>query len=125
LSADGKLAGADVLDGTKSRWKVFDLATGKLVYDLPLDVSDNSAAASSCDFSPDGRALVESVLRDGSHTILYQPLDGSAGHSLVEPVQESIRDFHWSPSGKELAVLRLKSSSDVVLIRDQEGKKRR
>lgn len=125
MSADGKLAGADVLDGTKSRWKVFDLATGKLVYDLPLDVSDNSAAASSCDFSPDGRALVESVLRDGSHTILYQPLDGSAGHSLVEPVQESIRDFHWSPSGKELAVLRLKSSSDVVLIRDQEGKKRR
>ena len=41
---------------------------------------------------------------------------------MIDPVQEIIRDFAWSPSGKQLAVLRLKSSSDVVLITDANEK---
>jgi hypothetical protein len=31
---------------------------------------------------------------------------------------EKISDFAWSPSGRQLAVLRMKMSSDVVLITD-------
>lgn len=30
--------------------------------------------------------------------------------------------FNWSPSGKQLAIVRQKSSSDVVLIKDQQAK---
>jgi hypothetical protein len=41
---------------------------------------------------------------------------------MIEPVQEIINYFDWSPSGKQLAVLRRKSSSDVVLITDANGK---
>jgi len=105
-----------------NRWKVFDLASGRAVYDIPLDMSDTVTNQSPDRFSPDDRAVVISVLRNGGHTLLYQPLDGSAPHTLIDPVQEFIYDFGWSPSGKQLALLRVKSSSDVVLIADQSTK---
>jgi Tol biopolymer transport system component len=73
-------------------------------------------------FSPDGRAIVSDALRSGGVTLLYQPLDGSTPHALFNPAPETINDFDWSPSDKQLAVARLKSSSDVVLITDQAGK---
>ena len=76
-------------------------------------------------FSPDGRAIVSDALRNGGTTLLYQPLDGSAPYVLFNPAPETINDFDWSPSGKQLAVARLKSSSDVVLIIDQAGKETR
>ena len=41
---------------------------------------------------------------------------------MLTSAPETIRDFGWSPSGKQLAVARVKSSSDVVLITDQAGK---
>ena len=76
-------------------------------------------------YSPDGRAIVSDALRSGGITLLYQPLDGSTAYMLFNPVPETINDFNWSPSGKQLAVARLKSSSDVVLIIDQAGKEKR
>jgi hypothetical protein len=54
--------------------------------------------------------------------LLEQPFDGSAAHTLFDPVPETLIGFGWSPSGKQLAVTRVKSSSDVVLITDQAGK---
>ena len=72
-------------------------------------------------FSPDGRAIVTDVLRGGGVTLLYQPLDGSTPHALFNAAPETIHDFAWSPSDKQLAVARSKSSSDVVLIIDQAG----
>jgi Tol biopolymer transport system component len=99
-------------------WKTLDLATGRLLSEINLDVSDNTPPR----FHPDGRGVVKTVLRNGERTLLYQPLDGSAPHTLIDPVQESIYDFGWSPSGKQLAVLRGKTSSDVVMITDQGGK---
>ena len=58
-------------------------------------------------FSPDSRALVYSVRRDGGFTLLYQPLDGTPPHTLFDP-GAPISDFGWSPSGKQLAVARVK-----------------
>jgi hypothetical protein len=83
-----------------------------------LDQSSGTVAV----LSPDNRAIISDALRNGGNTLLYQPLDGSPPHTLFNPVPESLRDFDWSPSGKQLAVARLKSSSDVVLISDQEAK---
>jgi len=117
--SSGRLAGCNVAVEMKNRWKVLDLASGRVVSDLALDESDNTGTTR---LSPDSRAVVKPVLRGGSRTLLYQPLDGSAPHTLIDPVQETIRDFGWSPSGKQLAVLKLKSSSDVVLIKDEQGK---
>jgi eukaryotic-like serine/threonine-protein kinase len=122
ISPDGRLAGWTI-DLPKARWNIFDLASGRAVSQIPLDTSDmGSDEASPVRFSPDNRGAVYSVLRNGGRTLLYQPLDGSAPHSLFDPAQEAIPDFGWSPSGKQLAVVRQKSTSDVVLIKDQQEK---
>lgn len=121
FSQHASLAGYDVVDPTATaRWKVFDLASGRMISKVVLDTSD-SVNVYHLHFSPDNLAVVYSVLRNGGKTLLYQPLDGSTPRQLIDPVQESIPDFGWSPSGKQLAVLRLKSSSDVVLITDRLG----
>jgi eukaryotic-like serine/threonine-protein kinase len=123
ISPDGKLAGWTILDLPKARWNIFDLASGHTVSQIPLDTSDMANDdASPVRFSPDNRAAVYSILRNGGRTLLYQPLDSSASHPLLDPAQEAIPDFGWSPSGKQLALVRQKSSSDVVLIKDQQEK---
>jgi dipeptidyl aminopeptidase/acylaminoacyl peptidase len=123
ISADGRLAGWNILDSSKVRWKTFDLASGRLLSEIGMDSSDiGSEVASPVRFSPGNGAAIYSVLRNGGRTLLYQPLDGSASHPLFDPAQEVIPDFGWSPSGKQLAVVRQKSSSDVVLIKDQREK---
>jgi len=122
ISPDGRMAGWTILDSIgNARWKIFDLASGRSVSQIPLDTSDmGSTDASPVRFSPDNRAAVYSVLRNGGRTLLYQPLDGSTPHPLLDPAQEAIPDFGWSPSSKQLALVRQKSSSDVVLIKDQQ-----
>jgi hypothetical protein len=72
--------------------------------------------------SPDDRAFVTDVFPGGGHSLLEQPFDGTPAHMLFNPAPEIPVDFGWSPSGKQLAVERLKLSSDVVLITDEEGK---
>ena len=119
FSPDGKLVGSIYVDALAYTLRITDLATGRALYSVPAETSDFGGA---WHFSPDGRALVYPVLRNGGHTLLYQPVDGSPAHLLLDAASESIRDFGWSPSGKQLAALRVKSSSDVVLIRDEQGK---
>jgi hypothetical protein len=125
ISVDGRLAGWTILDPPKARWNIFDLASRRAVTQIPLDTSDQgSNEASSVRFSPDNRAAVYSVLRNAGRTLLYQPLDESAPHPLLDPAQEVIPDFGWSPSGKQLAIVRQKSSSDVVLIKDRQEREK-
>lgn len=97
---------------------VTELATGQMQPPFFIDQS----LANFSTFSLDGRAIVSDVLRNGGITLLYQPFDGSSPHALFNPAPETINSFDWSPSGKQLAVARLKSSSDVVLITDQAAK---
>ena len=100
---------------------ITDLGSGRMRAPFFIDQS----LANLFRFSPDGRAIVSDALRSGGITLLYQSLDGSTPYVLLNPAPETINDFNWSPSGKQLAVARLKSSSDVVLIIDQAGKETR
>ena len=118
VSRDGTQAALFALRQEKICVIITDLASGRMQPPFFLDQS----LANLAKFSPDGRAIVSDALRNGGNTLLYQPLDGSTPHALFNPVPETINDFDWSPSGKQLAVARLKSSSDVVLITDQAGK---
>lgn len=49
-----------------------------------------------------------------------QPLDGLPGNQITEFTSERIIDFHWSPDGKQLGLIRGHADSDVVLVRDAE-----
>ena len=89
ISADGRLAAWTILNPPKARWNIFDLAAGRTISQIPLDTTDmGSDTASWVRLTPDNRAAVYSVLRNGGRTLLYQPLDGSASHELLDPVQE-------------------------------------
>jgi serine/threonine protein kinase len=120
ISGDGKLAAFDVTSQLKRHLEAVDLASRRVIFQGSMDVSDYNNG-SYVRFSPDNRALVYSVRRNGGITLLYQPIDGTPPHTLIDP-GAPINDFGWSPSRKQLAVTRVKSSSDVVLITDQAGK---
>ena len=71
---------------------------------------------------PDSKAMAYGVQQGGGEAILVQPLDGSPSHILTDFVPSRILDFAWSPSGEQFAVLREHSTSDMVLITDQDAK---
>jgi len=115
-SRDGKLAALRMVTQLNHHLEAVDLASRRLIFQGRMDDSD--FANGQTHFSPDSRALVYSVRRDGGITLLYQSMDGTPPHTLIDP-GAAINDFDWSPSGKQLAVTRVKSSSDVVLITDK------
>ncbi len=118
ISPDGKLVGAVEVGHLEFTFRVSDLASGRPEGSVPFE---QSLLNGGIHFSPDSRAIVYPVLRNGGNTLLYQPIDGSTTRTMLDPVSETIPDFAWSPSGKQLAVVHVKSSSDVVLITDQTG----
>jgi len=69
-------------------------------------------------FSRDGKAVVYPARDNGADNLWLQPLDGSKGHAITDFKSERIRDFHWSFDGKQLAMVRGHTDSDVVLLRD-------
>jgi eukaryotic-like serine/threonine-protein kinase len=71
-------------------------------------------------FSRDGKAVVYPVRDHGVDNLWSQPLEGSKGRQITDFTSEHIFDFHWSPDGKQLALVRGHTDADVVLIRDAQ-----
>jgi serine/threonine protein kinase len=69
-------------------------------------------------FASDGKAVVYPTRENGVDNLWSQPLDGSKGRPMTDFTSEHIYDFHWSLEGKQLAMVRGHTDSDVVLIRD-------
>jgi eukaryotic-like serine/threonine-protein kinase len=70
-------------------------------------------------FAHDGKAVVYTTRSNGVDNLWLQPLDGSKGKQITNFTSERIYDFHWSFDGKQLALVRGHTDSDVVLIKDQ------
>ena len=71
-------------------------------------------------FSHDGKSVVYPTRRNGVDNLWLQPLDGSPGRQITNFQSERIYDFHWSRDGKQLALVRGHTDSDVVLIRSTQ-----
>jgi eukaryotic-like serine/threonine-protein kinase len=71
-------------------------------------------------FSRDGKSLIYTIRENGVDNLWQQPLDGSPGKHLTAFKAEHIWDFHWSPGGSQLAMVRGHTDSDVVLMRSQQ-----
>lgn len=69
-------------------------------------------------FTPDGKFIAYAIDENGVGNIWLQPVDGSPGHALTSFSSEIIREFHWSPDGKRLAVVRGHFESNEVLFRE-------
>lgn len=119
VSRDAKLAAVETLENTDAfTVHIADIPTGQVVDRL----TQNMSALGMLSFSPDEKGIVREVVSNGGHALQYQPIDGSPPHLLLGPTPEVMTAFAWSQSGNQLAVLQLRSSSDVVLINDLTGK---
>jgi serine/threonine protein kinase len=67
---------------------------------------------------PNGRSLTFRSNRDGVFNLWEESLDGHAPRQLTHFTSEGVLTHAWSRDGKQLAVLRNKVTSDIVLIRD-------
>jgi hypothetical protein len=73
-------------------------------------------------FTVDGKALGFVEQSKNGFSIGLQPLDGSPARQLTRWFKDPITDFGWSPSGKFLAIMWDRSTSDVALITDKSAK---
>lgn len=71
-------------------------------------------------FTRDGKAVVYPIRENGVDNLWLQPLDGSSGKQITAFNTERIAEFHWSFDGKQLAMVRGHTDSDVVLFRNQQ-----
>jgi eukaryotic-like serine/threonine-protein kinase len=69
-------------------------------------------------FTPDGKAIAYPIEENGVGNLWEQPLDGTPGHAITNFTSEQIFEFHWSPDGKKLAIVRGHGESNVVLFRE-------
>jgi len=70
-------------------------------------------------FTHDGKAVVYALGPDEKNLWL-QPLDGTPGKQITNFKSEHIEDFHWSPDGSKLALVRGHTDSDVVVLKDSK-----
>jgi Tol biopolymer transport system component len=94
---------------------------------LPLDagpqpqvrvLAANPAISDGPRFTPDGKALVYPITQGGVGNLWVQPLDGSPGRQITNFKSDVIPSFRFSPDGKTIGVLSLRTEADVVLIRE-------
>jgi len=71
-------------------------------------------------FARDGKSVIYTVRDHGVDNLWEQPIDGSAGRQITSFTSDRIWDYKWSEDGRQLAVSRGHTDSDVVLIRDQQ-----
>lgn len=64
---------------------------------------------------PDGRSFVYPLSKDGVSNLWSQPIDGGKPKQITN-FTNSIHSFDISPDGKQIAIARGTSTSDVVLI---------
>jgi serine/threonine protein kinase/Tol biopolymer transport system component len=115
VSPDGKLVAFGTLEHHgehKERLVVVDTASGQA-----KTMDFERLRFGLLRFSSDGKAVVYPARENGVDNLWAQPLDGSKGRQITDFTSERIYDFHWSLEGKQLAIVRGHTDSDVVLIR--------
>ena len=119
ISPDGSMAAFSTVDhagGHEQKLALVEVGTGKVRQLLKSEKS----AWGVIHYTPDGKALVYGYRENGVDNLWRQPLDGSPGKRLTSFTSELINDFHWSFDGKQLAIVRGHTDSDVVLMRSQQ-----
>jgi Tol biopolymer transport system component len=119
ISPDGRtvvFATVDHAHGHEEKLVLLDLATQK-VRQLNFE---RHRIGYLVRFSRDGKSLVYPVRENGIDNLWQQSIDGSPGKALTVFKAEHIWDYHWSPDGSKLAMVRGHTDSDVVLMRDQQ-----
>ena len=119
LSPDGTTLAFSTVDhagGHEEKLALIDAGTGKVRQLLKYE----KEGFETIRYTPDGKALAYTIRENGVDNLWRQNLDGSPGKRLTSFKAEHITDFHWSLDGKQIAVVRGHTDSDVVLMRDMQ-----
>jgi len=116
VSRDGKLLGFS----SGETFDVINTENGKVGRKFPVDprMGSSSGFATYPHFAPDGRALAYTIHVNGVDNVWAQPIDGAPAYPITSFKSDEIVDFHWSPSGERLGLVRGRTDSNVVLIRE-------
>jgi serine/threonine protein kinase len=95
-----------------------DVERGEIKGKFRQDPRSRSEFSSCPRLMPDGKSLAYIIHENGVDNLLAQPLDGRPPYAITSFKSDDIRDFHWSPSGDRLGIVRGRTESNVVLIRD-------
>jgi DNA-binding winged helix-turn-helix (wHTH) protein/Tol biopolymer transport system component len=122
LSPSARWLVADVTHSTAANlesqetdvWRVVDMNRERVV----RDIRPTPRGARFPRFTPDNKAFAYVLREQGEEKLFLQPLDGSTGHFIatfrnVDPME----GFRFSPDGRSIAVIRKRTTQDVVLIR--------
>jgi Tol biopolymer transport system component len=126
VSADGKSIAyaVDVADpvtheaNSKLAIASLDGTSKPRLIDLDPRFAGSQVPAQTVQLVPNTNVVAYKVSENGADNLWLQPLDGSSGRQLTHFASEKITDFHWSPDGKTLAVIREHDVADVVLLRE-------
>jgi serine/threonine protein kinase/Tol biopolymer transport system component len=119
ISPDGKIAAFPTLEHSgehKEMLAVVETEAGKVAKMMEFE----HPRFGLLHFSRDGKAVIYPVREGGIDNLWLQPLDGSRGKRITDFTSEHIYEFHWSFDGKQLALVRGHTDSDVVLFRDAQ-----
>jgi Tol biopolymer transport system component len=114
ISPDGKLLAYRALPATMSSPAV--LTVVPFGGGSPLYRFDVPMGAFEVHWAPDGQALDYALTRGGASNIWRQALAGGAPKQITNFKSDRIFFFAWSRDGKQLALERGNTPSDVVLI---------
>jgi serine/threonine protein kinase len=120
ISPDGGTAAFGMIDhanGHEEKLVLLDTTTGQV---RKLMKFERERVGFFIRLSPDGKSVVYPVRENGTDNLWQQPLEGSPGKRLTSFKAEHIWDYHWSPDGSKLAMVRGHTDSDVVLMRDAQ-----
>jgi eukaryotic-like serine/threonine-protein kinase len=67
-------------------------------------------------WSPDGKGIQYTLIRNGATNIWEQPLAGGAPHQVTKFTAGRIFDYAWSRDGKQFLLTRGNDNNDVILI---------
>jgi DNA-binding winged helix-turn-helix (wHTH) protein/Tol biopolymer transport system component len=116
-SPDGKLVAYEIADPNRSGFGIVPASGGQ-----PAKVFEVSHAilsgAGVMRWSPASDAIDFVDARAGVSNIWRQPIEGGAPQQVTDFSSGVIFNFVWLPNGKDMAVARGSTSSDVVRIQD-------
>ncbi|HEY6763742.1 MAG TPA: protein kinase [Candidatus Sulfotelmatobacter sp.] len=118
ISPDGSMAAFSIVDhanGHEEKLVLLDLNNGQMRQSLKFQRQRWGLMR----YARDGKSVEYVTKENGTDNLWQQPLDGSPGKQITSFKSERIWDFHWSPDGSRLALVRGHNDSDVVLLRDQ------
>jgi Tol biopolymer transport system component len=119
VSPDGNWISCYYRAETKSPWKLAIIPIAGGEPDKSFDIPPTVAVLSLVRWTPDGQALAYIDNREGVSNVWSLPLNGSKPARLTDFTTERIFWFDWSRDGKQLALTRGTTTSDVVLVRAQ------